>query len=191
MAVLVRYDSGASMSYHLTAYSPWEGYRVAFNGTGGRLELDVAENTWRAADAAAASPSGALHGEDPAPDAGGATITVRPLWQPPRQIAIPVAKRRSRRRRRAADRRPVRCEEPAPEAADAIASERDGAYALAVGAAANRSFGTGLPGRRSRPVHGLIRRPARSGQSRSGLVSTPASLRCAGVIGAGAPVSGS
>ena len=27
------------MTYHLTAYSPWEGYRVLFNGTRGRLEL--------------------------------------------------------------------------------------------------------------------------------------------------------
>ena len=35
MAVLVRYASGAKMSYHLTAYSPWEGFRVAFNGTKG------------------------------------------------------------------------------------------------------------------------------------------------------------
>jgi len=37
MAVLVRYASGATMSYHLHAYAPWEGYRVAFNGTRGRL----------------------------------------------------------------------------------------------------------------------------------------------------------
>ncbi len=27
MAVLVRYDTGATMTYHLTAYAPWEGYR--------------------------------------------------------------------------------------------------------------------------------------------------------------------
>jgi predicted dehydrogenase len=33
LAVLVRYTGGASMSYHLTAYSPWEGYRVMFNGS--------------------------------------------------------------------------------------------------------------------------------------------------------------
>ncbi|GAA3354759.1 hypothetical protein GCM10017744_014550 [Streptomyces antimycoticus] len=26
MALLVRYDTGATMTYHLTAYSPWEGY---------------------------------------------------------------------------------------------------------------------------------------------------------------------
>ena len=44
MAVLVRYASGATMTYHLTAYSPWEGYRVMFNGSRGRLELDVVEN---------------------------------------------------------------------------------------------------------------------------------------------------
>ena len=44
LAVLVRYASGASMSYHLTAYAPWEGYRVMFNGSRGRLELEVVEN---------------------------------------------------------------------------------------------------------------------------------------------------
>ena len=36
MSVIVRYDNGARMTYHLTAYSPWEGYRIAFNGTKGR-----------------------------------------------------------------------------------------------------------------------------------------------------------
>ena len=36
MNVLVRYKNGAQMSYSLTAYSPWEGYRIAFNGTKGR-----------------------------------------------------------------------------------------------------------------------------------------------------------
>jgi predicted dehydrogenase len=46
MAVLVRYQNRAMMSYHLTAYSPWEGYRVAFNGTKGRLECEVHENSY-------------------------------------------------------------------------------------------------------------------------------------------------
>jgi predicted dehydrogenase len=44
MAVLVRYDTGATMTYHLTAYSPWEGYRVMVNGSRGRLELEVVES---------------------------------------------------------------------------------------------------------------------------------------------------
>jgi predicted dehydrogenase len=44
MAVLARYDSGATMTYHLTAYAPWEGYRIAFNGSRGRLELTMVES---------------------------------------------------------------------------------------------------------------------------------------------------
>lgn len=43
LAVLVDYDSGASMSYSLNAHSPWEGYRVVVNGTAGRAELDVVD----------------------------------------------------------------------------------------------------------------------------------------------------
>ena len=34
------------MAYSLTAFSPWEGYRVGINGTGGRIELDVVERSW-------------------------------------------------------------------------------------------------------------------------------------------------
>ncbi|MGP3963877.1 Gfo/Idh/MocA family protein [Nonomuraea sp. 3N208] len=41
--VVVGYRGGASMSYTLHAHCPWEGYRVAINGTAGRIELDVVE----------------------------------------------------------------------------------------------------------------------------------------------------
>lgn len=41
--VMVRYRNGAVMSYTLCAHCPWEGYRVAFNGTAGRLEFNVVE----------------------------------------------------------------------------------------------------------------------------------------------------
>ncbi|MEK8174860.1 hypothetical protein NKH77_54850 [Streptomyces sp. M19] len=43
----MRYDTGATMTYHLSAYAPWEGYRVMFNGTAGRLELEVEESRWQ------------------------------------------------------------------------------------------------------------------------------------------------
>ncbi|MCF6523961.1 Gfo/Idh/MocA family protein [Streptomyces sp. JJ36] len=52
MSLLVRYDSRAVLTYSLTAYAPWEGYRVAFNGTRGRLELDVCERVWTPPQAA-------------------------------------------------------------------------------------------------------------------------------------------
>jgi predicted dehydrogenase len=38
MSVSVRYRKGAVMNYFLLAYSPWEGYQIAFSGTRGRLE---------------------------------------------------------------------------------------------------------------------------------------------------------
>ncbi len=43
LAVIVDYRSGATLSYALNAHSPWEGYRVAVNGTLGRAELEVVE----------------------------------------------------------------------------------------------------------------------------------------------------
>lgn len=43
LSVLVGYRSGTTLTYSLNAHSPWEGYRVAVNGTAGRLELDVVE----------------------------------------------------------------------------------------------------------------------------------------------------
>ncbi len=43
MNVLVQYASGAQMSYSLNAYSPWEGFRVGFTGTKGRIEIEVIE----------------------------------------------------------------------------------------------------------------------------------------------------
>ena len=46
MSVLVQYDTGAHMTYHLTAFAPWEGYRIAFNGTKGRLEYQVEEKPY-------------------------------------------------------------------------------------------------------------------------------------------------
>jgi predicted dehydrogenase len=43
MAAVVSYQKGAILSYALNAHSPWEGYRVAVNGTAGRAELCVVE----------------------------------------------------------------------------------------------------------------------------------------------------
>lgn len=39
MSVQVRYQKGASLSYSLVAYSPYEGWRATISGTDGRMEL--------------------------------------------------------------------------------------------------------------------------------------------------------
>ncbi len=43
MSVMVRYRNNVVMTYNLCAHTPWEGYRVVFNGTKGRLEFNVVE----------------------------------------------------------------------------------------------------------------------------------------------------
>jgi predicted dehydrogenase len=44
MAVQIRYANKVQVSYSLTAYSPYEGYRIAFNGTKGRLDAWIKES---------------------------------------------------------------------------------------------------------------------------------------------------
>ena len=51
MAAQIRYANGVQVSYSCTTYSPYEGYRIAFNGTKGRLEAWVKERQpWQAED---------------------------------------------------------------------------------------------------------------------------------------------
>ena len=46
MNVMVRYENNVVMNYCLYAHAPWEGYRVCFNGTKGRLEFNVVEKSF-------------------------------------------------------------------------------------------------------------------------------------------------
>ena len=49
MNAVVRYSNGATMSYSLNTFMPFEGYRLAFNGTKGRLEIrDFERQPWDA-----------------------------------------------------------------------------------------------------------------------------------------------
>lgn len=78
MGVLVKYKCGAILTYSLIAYSPWEGFRVVFNGTKGRLELDVVEMSY--------VNSGGEQGVEGALEK--CTITLRPLFETPREIEV-------------------------------------------------------------------------------------------------------
>ena len=47
MAAVVKYSNGTQMSYSLNAFMPFEGYRLAFNGEKGRLEIrDYERQPW-------------------------------------------------------------------------------------------------------------------------------------------------
>jgi len=46
MGVLVEYKNKAIMTYSLNAYLPWEGFNVVFNGSKGRIEVKVVEQSY-------------------------------------------------------------------------------------------------------------------------------------------------
>lgn len=51
MSAVVKYSNGANMSYSLNAFMPYEGYRLAFNGEKGRLDIrDYERQPWPEAE---------------------------------------------------------------------------------------------------------------------------------------------
>jgi predicted dehydrogenase len=79
MGVMVRYANNAIMTYSLNAYLPWEGLRIALNGSKGRMQVLVAESSYVNA------------GGDVAAEGATKTrqITVFPMWGEPYDVEIP------------------------------------------------------------------------------------------------------
>jgi predicted dehydrogenase len=143
MAVLVSYASGATLSYHLTAYSPWEGYRVMFNGTKGRLELDVTERSYVSGSRDDLNQPDRRENAGPT-DAARTSLLVRPLWESPRPVEVPeegAGHGGGDVRMLASLLGPGPDDDPLGRASDHV----DGAFAVLTGIAANRSFATGQP----------------------------------------------
>ena len=133
MNVLVRYRNGAQMSYTLTAYCPWEGYRIAFIGTKGRIELEDLEKSYINSASGIIGES-ASHTQK---------ITVFPHWDKPYNVEPPAA---------------IGGHgggdillladifgDPAPDPYRRAADHISGARSILTGIAANLSFQTGRP----------------------------------------------
>jgi len=146
VGLLVRYDSGAIMTYHITAYSPWQGYRVMFNGTKGRLELEVVDSTHRLKPDEFTSTN-SVNDTPLAPHFGSSRVSLHPLWEPSRDL--PVVVQRGLHTERYAKMlsnlfgpRPGETVE-IKDISNQAATEIDGTMALAVGLAADQSLVTG------------------------------------------------
>jgi len=127
MSVQVRYDTGATLTYSLNAFSAWEGYVVAFNGTKGRLEHSVGGLT----------PDGHVK-------RGAMRTTILPL----RGAAQPQEVWTGDGAHQGGDK--VMLEDlfsptPKPDKYLRAADHRAGAWSTLIGMAANRCFETGQP----------------------------------------------
>lgn len=117
-----------------------------FNGSLGRLELEVVESHYRA-PSSGDGMDGLIHGTEGLPNAGGASVTLHKLWEKPMKLPAEI----DHAGHGGGDVRmfnvlfgptPGEVEETG-DASKQSANEKDGALALAVGLMANESFRTG------------------------------------------------
>ncbi|MNE78415.1 putative oxidoreductase YteT precursor [compost metagenome] len=133
MGVMVKYKNKTIMNYSLNAYLPWEGFNIVFNGTKGRMEVKVVEQSYVNAGG----------GKDQEGAVKDKQITIFPQFAAPYEVEIeegvgghgggdPVMLRDI-------------FEHPADDRFNRAASHIDGAQSILTGIAANQSIATGLP----------------------------------------------
>mgnify|MGYP001262151661 FL=1 len=131
MGVLVRYKNNAIMTYSLNAYLPWEGYRIAFNGTRGRIEMTVVEQSY-VNSGGEKSQEGALKNK---------SITVFPMFAAPYEVQVEEGEGGH------GGGDPVLLNDifgtPKEDRFKRAANHIDGARSILTGIAANRSIRTG------------------------------------------------
>jgi predicted dehydrogenase len=123
MAATVRYRNDAVLAYSCTAYSPWEGYTLAFNGTKGRLEVEFVERA---------------PGREP-----GIEMTLAPLRAPAEKLEVDTGPGEHYGGDRLLRDHLFRGFEADPLGLQA--DSRAGAMSILTGVAANRSIATGQP----------------------------------------------
>ena len=133
MNVLVQYASGAQLSYSLNAYSPYEGFKVYFTGTKGRMEYDVVEAVY-------------VNGGGDSDKEGvvvGKKMTVYPMFGNPYSVEFEEGKGGH------GGGDSVLLNDlfgvPEYDPYNRAASHIDGAMSILTGISANKSIATGLP----------------------------------------------
>lgn len=133
MGVIVRYKNKAILTYSLNAYMPWEGYRIAFNGSKGRIEMSIVEKSYVNAGGDRAL-EGALEGKH---------IVVHPMFDTPYEVKVEEAEGGH------GGGDPVLLNDlfgvPNEDIYNRAADHRDGARSIMTGIAANQAIRSGLP----------------------------------------------
>lgn len=132
MGVLVKYKSGAIMTYSLTAFSPKEGFKVVFTGTKGRMEVTAEEKVYINA-AGDKNMEGAVKCD---------SIFVFPMFGTPYEVVVDQTEGGH------GGGDPVLLDdiflpEPAFDPLHRAATHIDGAMSILTGIAANKSIATG------------------------------------------------
>jgi hypothetical protein len=132
IGVIVKYKTGAIMTYSLNAYMPWEGFVVNINGSKGRIELRVVESSYINAGGEKAGEGAAV----------GMSLRVCPMFGEPWDAEIPELDGGH------GGGDPILLNDmfgiPQPDPFSRAASHVDGAMSILTGVAANKSIASGL-----------------------------------------------
>ena len=133
MGVTVKYNSGAILTYSLNAYMPWEGFNIAINGSKGRIEVHVMEQSYINAGGEKENEGALLVKK----------VVVHPMFGAPYQVEI------EEKSGGHGGGDPVLLNDifgtPEPDPFNRAASHIDGAMSILTGVAANKSIASGMP----------------------------------------------
>lgn len=133
MGVMVRYKNNAIMTYSLNSYIPKEGFRVVFNGSKGRMELDVLEQSYVNAGGDKAKEGATKHEK----------ITIFPMFA--ESYEVPIEKQEGGH----GGGDPILLNDifgtPTEDKFHRAANQVDGAMSILTGVAANKSIASGMP----------------------------------------------
>ncbi|MCL2248136.1 MAG: Gfo/Idh/MocA family oxidoreductase [Oscillospiraceae bacterium] len=133
LGVIVKYNSKAILTYSLNSYMPWEGFVVNFNGSKGRLEYKVVENSYFSAGGDKAE-EGALKDKE---------IMVWPMFGSPYSVDVETKSGGH------GGGDIVMLDDifgnPGPDKFQRAASHIDGAMSILTGIAANKSIAAEIP----------------------------------------------
>ena len=144
MSAQIKYANNTIVNYSLTTYSPFEGWRLAFNGTEGRIEasLDIPYDKRTKVDQAE------MHAKEmeqsALEEANHETIIVHKLWKDFEKVTVPTEKGgHGGGDQRLHDKifKTPNTEDPFARSA----GSRDGAMSVLIGIAARNSIETGKP----------------------------------------------
>lgn len=130
MNVIVKYNTGTTLSYSLNAFNAWEGYQIAFNGTKGRIEHGIQEQVTTFGDG---SVPGAVK-------PGGTYIRVYPLRRPAYEEKLWPSGRGSHAGGDRVMLDTLFLPTPPADKYQRAADQRAGAYSCLTGIAANHAF---------------------------------------------------
>ncbi|MBO0324093.1 Gfo/Idh/MocA family oxidoreductase [Muricauda sp. CAU 1633] len=142
MSAQVKYANNVSLNYSLTTYSPFEGWRVSFNGTEGRIEASLDIPYHEKIKISQAEMHAKEMEQSAVEEANSESIIVHKLWKDFEVIDVPFErgghgggdKRLQDKIFKTAD---------AKDPYDRAAGSRDGAMSVLIGIAARKSIESG------------------------------------------------